>query len=144
MPRRPEAATVENRAALSTEFGRNYATWLFGEEAIASLPLITRGPNKGQPKGYVIWRRTTEAGYHVNAGGGVGKDVTVRAWIGEHMHSSESQPMLGQWLGREQGLCGSLGVLGPKARERDAQERARDAAEREQRYAELSAQNEAN
>jgi hypothetical protein len=118
------AQTVIKSAALSTDFGLDYATRLFGEEAIASLPLLKSGPNKGKPKGHIMWRRTTTAGYCEYVGGGVGPNVTVRAWIGEFAGGMESGAMQGLWLGRVQSLCGSRALLGQEARDRAAREQA--------------------
>lgn len=127
--KRRYAATIGRSASLSTEFGLEYATHLFGEEAVASLPVLQRGPNKGKPKGYVIWLKTTEAGYHPNAGTGVAAGTVVRAWIGEGPYSPEQSALRGTWLGRTQELCGSRSVLGPQYREREA---ARQAAQHEE------------
>jgi hypothetical protein len=134
------AQTVIKSAALSTEFGLSYATRLFGEEAIASLPLLKSGPNKGKPKGHIIWKRTTTAGYCVYVGGGVGPDQTVRAWIGEFSGTMESGAMRGKWMGRIQDLCGSRCVLGQEARERWAREEAARKAQWEEEKAEILAQ----
>ena len=51
------------QAALSTSFGRDWAIKLFGEDAVASLPVLKAGKNKGQPKGFVHWRKAASAGY---------------------------------------------------------------------------------
>jgi hypothetical protein len=139
MARRRQAQTTHRSAPLSGEFGLGYATRLFGEEAIASLPVITRGPNKGKPRGYVCWLRTTEAGYHVNAGRGVSADTTVRAWIGEGQYTDQDNAVRGMWLGRIQNICGSMDLLTPAYRARHAEEEARDKAEREAERAERTA-----
>jgi hypothetical protein len=129
MARRKEARTNLRSAPLSGEFGLKYATNLFGEETIASLPVISRGPNKGKPKGYVLWLRTIEPGYHPNAAGGVGADTTVRAWLGEGQYTAESNALVATWLGREQNVCGSMHLLGPTNREKWVAEQARMRAE---------------
>jgi hypothetical protein len=102
MPR--TAATERRTADLATDFGLATATRWFGEEAIASLPVRANGKNKGKPKGVLVWLRTTEAGYHPNAGGGVGPDTVVRAWIGGSGWASEGEALTGRWLGRDQTL----------------------------------------
>lgn len=123
------ARTTLRSADLASEFGIQYATKLFGEDAIASLPLRQAGKNKGKPKGFLIWLRTDEAGWHINAGEAVPSGTTVRAWIGAGPLSSESDALRGHWLGRVQGLCGSRVYLGAAARERFEAEAARDRAE---------------
>lgn len=111
MSRRP-AATETKSADLATDFGYAYAVRLFGQEAIDSLPVRTVGKNKGRPKGFVIWKKTTEAGWHPNVSGGVGAGIVVRAWIGAGPFSGESDALEGVWLGRRQNLCGSRCLLG--------------------------------
>jgi hypothetical protein len=50
-------AMLETKSAdLATEFGLDWATKLFGAEAIASLPVRTSGKNKGKPKGAPVRR----------------------------------------------------------------------------------------
>lgn len=122
------APTTHRTARLSEDFGRQLAERWFGAEAIASLPVLKAGPHKGQPKGTLNWLTTTAAGYHVNAGGGVAAGTVVRAWVGEGM-SDERNALSGMWMGRVQNLCGSKALLNEEARQRDAAERARDAAE---------------
>lgn len=124
------ARTTLRSAPLCAEFGRDYATYLFGAEAVASLPLFTRGDKKGQPKGWINWLRTTEAGYHPNAGRAVAADTTVRVWITEHQGAPESSAMFGFWHGRTQNLAGSMSVLGDEGRERRARDVANAAADR--------------
>lgn len=130
MSRRNEARTTHRSAPLASEFGLSYATRLFGEETIASLPVLTRGPNKGKPRGYVLWLRTVSAGYHPNVGGGVGEGVTVRAWLGEGAFTPERDAIRATWLGRVQNVCGSMCVLGPANREKILAEHAAEAADR--------------
>lgn len=135
-----KARTETKSADLATDFGLRYATWLFGEEAIASLPVRKIGKNKGKPKGHVIWLRTVSAGYHPCVDGGVKEGVTVRAWIGSGMFSPESDALQGEWLGRTQSLCGSACFLGPEKRAKWTAERAREAAQFQQQLAELRAE----
>lgn len=138
MPR--YAQTTTKAARLSSEFGLTYATRLFGEEAVASIPTFQRGANTGKPKGFIKWMRTTTPGYHPNMGTGVGVGVTVRAWIAEFEGSGEESAMIGKWMGRKQNLCGSASVLGPEARERDKAEKARREAEWAEEKAEMLAE----
>ncbi len=123
--------TTRHTAPLSGDFGYRGAVWAFGQDAVDSLPRFTRGPNAGKPKGFLIWLKTDRAGYHVNAGGGAKAGQTVRTWIGAGEYSGEADALRGTWFGRTQNLCGSAWVLGPKAREREAAQIARDAADRE-------------
>lgn len=125
------APTTHRTARLSEDFGLDLATRYFGAEAIASLPRLMAGPNKGKPKGVLNWLTTTAPGYHPNAGGGVGTGTVVRAWIGSGPFSSQSDAMSGMWLGRIQTLCGSRDLLSAAYRAQHAAEQARDAAERQ-------------
>jgi hypothetical protein len=111
-----QAATRLRSADLASDFGRDLAVRWFGEEALASLPVLKAGPRKGKPKGFVLWLSTIEAGYHVNAGGGVAAGTTVRAWIAPGAYSGEDSAYQGMWLGRVQAVCGSRALLGPEAR----------------------------
>jgi hypothetical protein len=134
------AQYVTKSAALSSEFGLQYATRLFGEEAIASLPVLKAGPNKGKVKGFVRWMKSTVPGYSPYIGSGVKEGVVVRAWIGEFESTPEGQAMTGQWMGRSQSLCGSRSVLGPEAREQNAREMAARQAAWEEEKAEIMAE----
>jgi hypothetical protein len=134
---RKQAATEFKSAPIAGEFGRSRAIWLFGEDTVASLPLYVRGPKKGQPKGFICWNKTTEAGYHVNMGGGVAAGVTVRAWIALTESMDEKAATTGIWMGRSQTLCGSHSTLGPERRALAAAEVARDRAEFEAEAAKL-------
>src|SRR3954463_13026407 len=109
------AQTTTKSADLASEFGLAYATRLFGAEAVASLPVRKAGKNKGQPKGWICWKKTTSAGYSPYVSGGVAAGVVVRAWIGEFQMSTEDMAMTGTWLGRVQSLCGSRCYLGQAA-----------------------------
>lgn len=119
------AKTEDRYAPLASDFGLDYATRLFGTEALADLPRYQRGQNAGKLKGYLRWRRTLTAGYHVNAGGGVRAGQTVRAWITAGPYGGESDALTGRWLGRVQSLCGSAIYLGEEGRARAAAEQGR-------------------
>lgn len=133
------APTLLRSARLSDEFGLALATRWFGEEAIASLPLLQAGPSKGKPKGILHWRTTTVAGYHPNAGAAVGAGTMVRAWIAEG-RGGEDDAMRGMWMGRMNALCGSREVLTAAYREREAAAHAAQAAEVEAMRASLTRQ----
>jgi len=77
------AVIVTRDAYINSDFGTSYATKLFGEEAIASLPEISRGKRKGMKKGMLFWEKCTEGGwvYGGFSGGGVVRPGFVKAWI---------------------------------------------------------------
>ena len=57
-------ATVETRTAyMSTEFAVTYATRLFGQKVVSSLPQISRGKRKGSLKGILEWSKCTRGGW---------------------------------------------------------------------------------
>jgi hypothetical protein len=134
------APTIVKNAALSTEFGYNYAVELFGQTAIDSIPVLKAGPNKGKPKGYVFWMKTTAPGYHHYAAGGVGANVTIRCWIGETFGTPENDAALGFWHGRWQNLCGVRSILGEKAQAMWVRDRLRGTAERYEKTQEALAE----
>jgi len=121
-------------AELASDFGLKWATDLFGEEAIASLPVRAAGKNKGKPKGFVIWRKAITAGYDRGTQQAYAAGNMVDAWIGAGMFSTRGNAVQGKWLGRVQPLAASnsAGCFFEKGRERAAQERAESLA----RYAE--------
>jgi hypothetical protein len=133
-PRPTYAQTQQRYADLATDFGLDLATRWFGAEAIASLPVRASGKNKGKPKGVLNWLTTTTAGYCPYVSGGAPVGMVVRAWIGIAAYSGQDDAVQGQWMGRVQSLCGSKALLGPEARERDAEQRARFAAEDARRW----------
>jgi hypothetical protein len=99
-------AMLETKYAdLATDFGRKWATELFGAEVIASLPIRTVGKNKGTPKGFVIWRKAFAAGYcrEVSTPPAVGQ--LADAWIGAGAMTLRSGAVSGQWMGRSQALA---------------------------------------
>jgi hypothetical protein len=53
-------------AYMSGDFAVSYATRLFGAEAVAALPLISRGKRKGQIKGILTWQKASVGGWHRN------------------------------------------------------------------------------
>lgn len=114
-------------AALSTEFGREWATKLFGEEAIATLPILKTGKNKGHFKGFVIWRKAVTNGF-IPGFGPVAAGQLVDAWIGDTMFTSREHAQSGHWLGRMQPLAGSAGALFQTARDRHVAETVRSQA----------------
>lgn len=115
-------------AALSTDFGRDWATKLFGEEAIASLPVLKSGKNKNHPKGFVQWRKAVTSGF-IPGFGPVQAGQLIDAWIGESMFSTKDSALRGQWMGRVQGLAGSSGMLFQAARDAHASQEQRNKAD---------------
>jgi hypothetical protein len=116
MARTTHAQTEQKAAKLSSDFGYDYAVRLFGQEAIDSLPKLTRGPGAGKPKGYVCWLKTTTPGYCGYVGGGAPAGMVVRAWIGNGPFSPQGDALTGMWLGRVQTICGSRSLLGEENR----------------------------
>jgi hypothetical protein len=130
-------------ADLATEFGLNWATQLFGAEAIASLPVRKSGKNKGAPKGFVIWRKAVNGGYCRDLGHAVKAGGFIDAWIGAGFASNRSDAVQGRWLGRSQALAGSVGgYLFEQGRERADRERALAAARWEEEKADMLAERE--
>ena len=113
-------------ADLATDFGLEWATKLFGAEAIASLPVRQAGKHKGRPKGFVIWRKAAESGYCREVQSVHREGSLVDAWIGAGSMSPRGDAVNGQWLGRVQPLGGSAvtGHFFEEGRQRAAAERA--------------------
>lgn len=67
-----QRASYERKiAALTTDFGLKVATEKFGAELIARMPVYTRGPKKGKPKGALTWIKCSEGGWmRMNGGQG--------------------------------------------------------------------------
>jgi hypothetical protein len=64
-------ARVETKTAyMSGDFAVSYATRLFGADAVAALPQISRGKRKGAAKGVLTWTRATVGGWVRDAAGG--------------------------------------------------------------------------
>lgn len=121
-------AVLETKSAdLATAFGLEWATKLFGEEAIASLPVRKSGKNKGAPKGFVIWRKATVAGWCREVFAPLGVGQLADAWIGLGFCTPRGAAMEGQWLGRRQTLAASASAGGffEEGRARDGAERAK-------------------
>jgi len=140
MSRRQPVLTTIRSADLATEFGLSWAIKLFGEEAIASLPIRTVGKNKGCPKGFVLWEKAATAGYvpHLNHAVAVGS--LMGAWIGGSNQTPRGAAMSGQWLGRVQTLAASPYYLFEQGRERWAAEQARVKADQDAERAEWLAE----
>lgn len=67
---RIQRAQYEDKSApLSSEFGRKVAAEKFGEELVASFPVFSRGPRKGQLKGLLCWRKCSVGGWSHSVGG---------------------------------------------------------------------------
>jgi len=124
-------AQVETKSAdLASDFGLDWATKLFGAEAIASLPVRKAGKNKGKPAGMVIWRKAVTAGWCRENQSPVKVGSLVDAWIGTGPYSPRSDALSGTWLGRVQPLASSPFFLFQEGRDRHAAEAAREAADR--------------
>lgn len=125
-------------ADLATDVGLAWATKLFGEEAIASLPIRATGKNKGKPKGFVIWRKALNPGYCREVCGPLAVGQIADAWIGAGSLTLRSAAVYGQWLGRSQPLAASAsaGAFFADGRDKHAQEQARLDAERDEMAAE--------
>lgn len=125
-----KSVQLETKTAdLATDFGREWATKLFGAEAIASLPVRLAGKNKGAPKGHVIWRKASAAGYCREIQSPVAAGQLVDAWIGTNGMASRSEAMSGMWGGRIQPIAGSRAYLleeGLTLFAREAAQRAQD------------------
>lgn len=114
-------------APLFDEFGLKYATKLFGEETIASLPLYVRGPKKGKIKAWLIWIKCESGGWYRGgrfALGGVVYPGLYRAWITNSPYGLECDALQGQWIGRIQTLAGHRDVLTAEYREQETARRA--------------------
>lgn len=126
-------AMLETKSAdLATDFGLEWATKLFGAEAIASLPVRSSGKNKGAPKGFVIWRKAMIGGWCREFGTPLATGQFADAWIGAGPLSTRETAVTGQWFGRKQSLAAtaSAGFFFEEGRAREAARQAKDAAER--------------
>jgi hypothetical protein len=133
-------ATLETQSAdLASEFGLNWATQLFGAEAIASLPIRKSGKNKGAPKGYVIWRKARTAGYSRAVASPLAVGQLADAWIGIGPLSQRGG-VEGFWLGRMQPLSASAsaGCFFEAGRAKWAREQAQRAADWEAEKADMA------
>ena len=130
------------RAKLSSDFGIEWGTALFGAEAIASLPVLMRGKNIGRPKGWVIWRKARVKGWSAELSQAFGVNQMADAWIGEGFASTRDNALSGRWLGRVQQLAASVsaGAFFDEGRERHAREIARIEAEWQASLAEILAE----
>ena len=138
MARRRSIRLETRNAALSTEFGAEWATKLFGAEAIASLPTYKIGPKKGQPQGYVIWRKAAESGYCAEARAPLAVGQLVDAWIGRDSLTLTGAAMHGQRMGRVQQLAMAAHYLFAEGRARRAVEQAEQDADDAQMRAKLA------
>lgn len=141
MARRPSIPLTFHTADLATEFGRDWATKLFGEEAIASLPTRHAGKNKGAPKGFVIWRKANGSGWCAECQSPVRAGQLVDAWIGTGAFTPRSEAVSGNWLGRVQpmGCSASTGYFFDEGRARHAAEAAREAEWRAEQIRQIDA-----
>ena len=127
-----------SNAALSTDFGLEWATKLFGAEAMASLPTYKIGPKKGKPQGYVIWRKAAENGYCADVRAPLAAGQLVDAWIGRDSLTLYGAAMRGQWVGHVQNVSMVAHYLFAEGRARRAAEQAEHDAELAEMRAELA------
>ena len=133
-------ATLETKwADLATPFGLEWATKLFGADAVASLPIRKAGKNKGAPKGYVIWRKALTGGYCREVCSPVKVGQLADAWIGLGPLSPRGS-VEGVWFGRVQPLAASAstGCFFEEGRAKWAREEAKRAADWEAEKAEMA------
>jgi len=57
------AKTESKVVWIKYDFGNDLARKWFGDEAIDALPKISRGKNKGKPKGVLVWTKCTHGGW---------------------------------------------------------------------------------
>jgi hypothetical protein len=114
------AVIVTRSAPLHSEFGFSYATKLFGEEAIASLPRYQRGPHKGEIKAWLVWEKAEKGGWSQKYG--VVRPGLVWARIAATAYSE--MPLYGTWMGRTEALSGHRDVLTEAYRRETLRERA--------------------
>lgn len=61
------AIREKKSAMLATDFAREFVTRHFGQQAADAIyevaPRYKRGPNKGQPKGWVVWTKCIKGGW---------------------------------------------------------------------------------
>jgi len=118
-------AVLETKYAdLATDFGLDWATKLFGAETIASLPVRASGKNKGKPKGFVIWRKASVAGYSREVQSPLAVGQLADAWLALGMYCTRSDAMSGYWMGRTETLALSRCYLFEDGRQRRASENA--------------------
>jgi len=66
-------ANYETKEAwIKYDFGNELARRWFGDEVIDALPKISRGKNKGKPKGVLEWTKCHSGGWVSGYGGGGG------------------------------------------------------------------------
>jgi hypothetical protein len=57
------AKTESKVVWIKYDFGNDLARKWFGDEAIDALPKISRGKNKGKPKGVLVWTKCAHGGW---------------------------------------------------------------------------------
>lgn len=132
------AQVVRHRAALAEEFGLNYATKLFGADALAALPRYQRGKNAGKLKGAIVWIKAERGGWHYEYG--VCRPGLVRAWIVAGYDGNQGDAVTGMFHGRVQNLCASASMLGEANRAAEAARQAAEATDRAAQIEELRAE----
>lgn len=77
------------KSSLDNEFGYAKAVEWFGEELIESLPKYVRGPKKGMPKGFIVWKKVVRGGWVKTFSGGYVEN-RVNSIIERKLHKMES------------------------------------------------------
>jgi hypothetical protein len=120
------ARTEVLSAALSTPFGYDWATKLFGEEVVSQLPTYSKGPRKGKVKGYVHWLKVIVGGWSREYG--VCIPGLQRAWLTLNQFETRSNAVQLTLGGRIQPVDVSRRYLFGEGRARRAAERAAELA----------------
>lgn len=118
MTKTVRARIVEHRAPLFEEFGLTYATKLFGEVAIASLPRYQRGSKVGKIKAWLVWEKAESGGWSKY---GVVRPGLV--WAKIVANPLNTMPLVGEWCGMTTALSGHRNTLTVEWRERTIADR---------------------
>lgn len=120
---------TKRSAELSSTFGLEWATKLFGAEALADLPRFLAGPRKGSLKSYVVWEVAAESGYCREYCTPAREGQLLRAHISANAYAQGT--LEGRWLGRIQNLSGPPSSMFEEGRAKNAEERRREANRRD-------------
>ncbi len=76
-----QRASIEHKVApLCGEWGYKVAVEKFGQALVDALPVYTRGPRKGKPKGALCWTKVGVGGWSREGGLGHVERPGVRDW----------------------------------------------------------------
>lgn len=125
------AAIRTRNAPLWEEFGLEYATRLFGQETIDSLPRYVRGPKAGKINAWISWDKVEKGGWSRQHGGVVYPNQLARARICADAYGKTA--LTGKFLGDDTVLDFDGSLLGEKGRAAEAERRRswREDAERQ-------------